>query len=140
MMIKDGGGSIRIEVGTNGLGNIDMAINVQDQKLDLRIIASSEQVRDILIKEIPKLRDELITQNVSLDSVEVGVSGGGSHQQNYSQDGQYSEQRYQREYSTLINMNRSERNENQNSPDIQTPIPAKYRNQTNHKGSIAIMA
>ncbi len=85
-MLRSGGGSMRLSVDTKEMGKIDLAVNVQDHKLDLRILAPNERVRDAMMVELPKMREMLQSQNLQLSAVEVGVAGKGyQHQQQTSQ-------------------------------------------------------
>ncbi len=83
MMLHEGGGSIQIDLGSAELGELKVALSLKDQQLDLRIIASSQAARDLLNQELPKLRDSLAQQNLTLNDVQVGV-GSESAQQQYA--------------------------------------------------------
>ena len=88
MMIREGGSSIRMDLGTPELGKLDVAISLSQDRVDVRIMAASDQVRDLLNRELPKLRESLGIQNLNLGSVEVGV-GGGQH--NFSGSGGFNQ-------------------------------------------------
>lgn len=75
MMIKDGGGSMRLDLGTHELGHIDLAIDIKDNKLNIRIIAETEQAKHMITNELPKLRDALADQRLTLQNAEVGLRG-----------------------------------------------------------------
>jgi flagellar hook-length control protein FliK len=78
MMVKNGGGSMRVDVEAPGIGKVDVAINLINNQLDVRIITSSEQARDIIAKEVAGLRDGLTQQGISLRGLEVGKAGDSS--------------------------------------------------------------
>lgn len=89
LMLKSGGGAMRVSFETSEMGQLDLAVQVNDQKMDLRIVASSDKVRDALIGELPRIREMLIAQNLQLDSVEVGVNGrqsGGAGDQAFARN------------------------------------------------------
>jgi len=88
MMIREGGSSMRMALGTPELGKLDVAISLSQDRVDVRIMAANDQVRDLLNREVPRLRDSLGLQNLNLGSVEVGV-GGGQH--NFTQSGGFSQ-------------------------------------------------
>lgn len=90
MMLKEGGGSIRIDLGSETLGTIDLALDIKDKTVELRIIASSPQARELLAQELPKLRDSLLQQNLNLDKVEIGLNQGSAWSQS-SRDGRSSQ-------------------------------------------------
>jgi len=81
MMIKDGGGSIRIDLGSKETGPLDLAIDIHDKSVELRIIAHSDQARDALVQELPKLRESLLNQHLNLEKVEIGLSNSSAWSQ-----------------------------------------------------------
>lgn len=78
MLVKDGGGAMRIDIGNKELGAIDLAVEVKDNKVEIKIVAASPQAREMLATELPKLRESLQNQNLNLSKVEIGLSGGSS--------------------------------------------------------------
>jgi flagellar hook-length control protein FliK len=81
MMLKDGGGSMRINVEAPGMGHVDVAINLINNQLDVRIITASEQARDMISREVTGLRDGLGQQGISLRGLEIGKAGESSGRQ-----------------------------------------------------------
>lgn len=95
MMFKNGGGSMRLDMEAPGIGKVDVAINLINNQLDVRIVTASEQARDMISKEVVGLRDGLSQQGISLRGLEVGKAGessprnfAGQGQQNFGQGAQ----------------------------------------------------
>jgi Flagellar hook-length control protein FliK len=96
MMFKNGGGSMRLDMEAPGIGKINVAINLSNNNLDIRIITPSDQARDMITKEVTGLREGLTQQGISLRGLEVGKAGesssgnfaGQGHQQR-GQSGQF---------------------------------------------------
>lgn len=88
MLIKDGGGSIKLDLGHEQLGKIDLAIELKDQKLDIRIVAATERAREILAQELPRLREALASQNIDLQNLEIGLRQESSWSQSF-EDGRH---------------------------------------------------
>lgn len=78
VMVRQGGGSVRLALGNAEIGRLDVAISLNDDRVDLRVMAATDHVRDMINKELPALKDALSVQSLNLGSVEVGV-GGGQH-------------------------------------------------------------
>jgi len=74
-MIKNGGGSINLNLDHIGLGSLQMAVNLKDERVDLKIMTSSDRVRDLVANELAGLRDALSVQKLDLGSVDVGIEG-----------------------------------------------------------------
>jgi flagellar hook-length control protein FliK len=81
MMLKSGGGAMKVAVEAPGMGQVDVAINLINNQLDVRIITASEQARDMISNEISGLRDGLGQQGLSLRGVEIAKAGdaGSKH-------------------------------------------------------------
>jgi flagellar hook-length control protein FliK len=75
MMVKEGGGTVRLDLGTSELGSMQMAISMNKDQVDMRVITSSDRVREVMMAELSQLKNALSVQNVRLGNVEVGVSG-----------------------------------------------------------------
>lgn len=88
ILVKEGGGSIKIDLGHEDLGQIDLAIEVNDQKLEIRILAGSEKARELIAQELPRLREALQLQNLDLQSVEVGLRQESSWSQSFNDGSQ----------------------------------------------------
>ncbi len=78
LLVKDGGGAMRIDIGNKELGSIDLAVEVKDNRVDIKIVAASQQAREILAVALPALKASLQNQNLNLSKVEIGLSGGSS--------------------------------------------------------------
>lgn len=74
MLIKDGGGSIRVDLGSKEMGPLDLALDINGKTVELRIVAHSDQAREALVQELPKLRESLQSHHLNLDKVEIGLS------------------------------------------------------------------
>ncbi len=94
MMVKEGGGSIRVDLGDSNFGKVDIALDVKDKNIELKIVAANDQARDALVADLPRLKEALSQQNLDLRVVEVGTrnqqqwsgssSDGGQHQGHHS--------------------------------------------------------
>ena len=89
IMFKNGGGSMRIDVEAPGIGKVDVAINLNNNQLDVRIITNSDQARDIITREVAGLRDGLTQQGLNLRGLEVGKAGESSSRNFAGQGGQH---------------------------------------------------
>ncbi len=101
-LMNDGGGVVRLDFGSSGLGQLEMAVKMNDDKMDLKILTGSDRVKEAVMSELGKLRDALSVQNVQLGQVDVGV-GGRQHQQpqgfNFNQGGGHAFQQQQQAFS-----------------------------------------
>jgi hypothetical protein len=101
MLQKDGGGIVKLELPTENLGNLEMAVSLDNDRVDLRIIAGSERAREVMNAELNQLRSALSVQNLQLGNVDVGVNGR-NQQQTFSQ---FSEQQQRRDQFDISQIN-----------------------------------
>jgi hypothetical protein len=87
MMVQNGGGTIKLEIGGEGNEKIEIAVRVFGDKVDLKITTGNDQLRDMLNSGLPKLRESFANRNLLLEQVNVGVNAGqsweNSSQQNF---------------------------------------------------------
>ncbi len=85
-LMKDGGGSMRIDINDSKLGPLNLALRVSNGVLELKILTPSHSSRDALAGALPQLRESLTQQGLDLKTVEVGVGMqnqfGGSQSNN----------------------------------------------------------
>lgn len=77
MMTKDNKSSAVIDLSSKESGQLSLAIQVDNDKVNLRIISSSDRVRSMLNADMLKLQEALSHQNLRLNDVELGTSHGG---------------------------------------------------------------
>jgi flagellar hook-length control protein FliK len=79
MLRREGGGTTRLELNQGHLGNLQLAINLDRDRLDMRVITGSDRAREAILSDLNGLRNALSVQNVRLGNVDVGVgqNGGG---------------------------------------------------------------
>lgn len=104
IMFKNGGGSMRMDVEAPGIGKVDVAINLINNQLDVRMITTSEQARDMISREVAGLRDGLTQQGISLRGLEVGKAGESSPRHFAGQGGQQFGQGAQDQRATYNDM------------------------------------
>ncbi len=92
MLLKEGGGSIRLDLGSKDMGPLDLALDIRDNTVELRIVTHSDQAREALVQELPKLRESLQNQNLNLEKVEIGLNYSSAWSQSSGQGQQNREQ------------------------------------------------
>jgi flagellar hook-length control protein FliK len=128
MLIKDGGGSIRLDLGSNEMGPLDLALDIKDKTVELRIVAHSDQAREALAQELPKLREALQNQNLNLEKVEIGLSYGswsqssGNGQQNREQFFENTSESSSRGPNGVRSTSRSYRQSFVSAPETRVPL------------------
>jgi flagellar hook-length control protein FliK len=129
MLIKDGGGSIRLDLGSKEMGPLDLALDIKDKTVELRIVTHSDQAREALVQELPKLRESLQSQNLNLEKVEIGLSyssawsqSSGNGQQNREQFFENTSESNSRGPGGIRSTSRSYRQSIVSAPETRVPL------------------
>jgi hypothetical protein len=146
LLLKDGGGSMRMDFNTPGMGKIDLAINLNNNQLDVRILTPNEQTRDMINKELSGLRDGLGQRGIALRHVEIGNASQASQHfgsGNFAQE----QQRQQASYNDMKEYSKSFTNSFANRdagltrtsvPEIRRQIPSGWMNSARDSSRIAV--
>ena len=101
--IKQGNDQISLKLSPENLGNLQLNMRMDDNRLKLEIVAESRGVRDALLQQADELKETLARQNIKVDSFSVTTGNGNhSHQQSADWRQMTQEQRqYQGQYASL---------------------------------------
>lgn len=75
ILSRQGGGTMRLDLSSADLGRMELAVVMDDDRINLRVLTGSDSVRSALLAEMTRLREALGVQNIQLGQVEVGVAG-----------------------------------------------------------------
>lgn len=87
----DDGGTLRLRLSPPDLGSLKLEVSVRDGVMSARIEADTPQARDLLVDNLPALRERLSDQNIKMDKFDVDLSGqsSGGLPQRSAQDAEY---------------------------------------------------
>lgn len=84
-LVRQGTGSVKLDLSSAETGALQIAISLQDNKVDIKVFTESDPVREAMVADLSRLKESLQAQNVNLNHVEVGVgqrfAGSGSSDQ-----------------------------------------------------------
>ena len=101
--IKQGSDQISLKLSPENLGNLQLNLRMDDNRLKLEIVTETRGVRDALLQQADELKETLARQNIKVDSFSV-TTGNGQQSQQQSADWHQmtQEQRqYQPQYASL---------------------------------------
>ena len=139
LMVKEGGGSMKLDLGNAQIGKLEVALDVQSNKVDLKILAGSDHVRELINQDLPKLREALSAQDLNLAEVEVGV-GDGSPWNGHNPEGfANSRENIEQQGNWQQGSNKMQRIANDYQQSTMTP-QAMRRLAENHNGQVQVWA
>ena len=83
--IKQGNDQISLKLSPENLGNLQLNMRMDDNRLKLEIVAENRGVRDALLQQADELKETLARQNIKVDSFNV-TTGNGHQPQHQSAD------------------------------------------------------
>ncbi len=83
-----GGGSIRVRLKPENLGELSIRVITEGNKVGLHIQASNEKAKQILEENLGHLKESLAAQNLSLNQVEMSVGSNSLQSDSQNKDNQ----------------------------------------------------
>jgi hypothetical protein len=131
IMLREGGGSVKLEIETKDFGKVDVAIKVDGERLELKLLTTTEGARELVSQNLSKLKEQLSLQNFQLDRVDVGLSMNMNQRGDGSQF-MSSEQRHNQQ--SFMNSGASV----DSAKVIPLPLRVRYQPNPYHNGKIQI--
>jgi flagellar hook-length control protein FliK len=70
-LVKKGGGEMKIKMTPEGLGEIQLRVELKEGRVQLHMMAENKETKKMLETSLPDLRESLNQQKISLDSVKI---------------------------------------------------------------------
>lgn len=70
-LVKNGGGEMKVKMTPEGLGEIQLSVELKDGKVQLHLAAENKETKKMLESSVSDLRESLSQQKISLDSVKI---------------------------------------------------------------------
>lgn len=102
--IKQGSDQISLKLSPENLGNLQLNLRMDDNRLKLEIVAETRGVRDALLQQADELKETLARQNIKVDSFNVTTGHTGNQSQQQSADWRHMSQeqrQYQPQYASM---------------------------------------
>jgi len=74
LLVEKGGGSAKIKLSPEGMGEIELRIRVLGDNVNVQFVAENSETKEIFEKSIQKLKSQLEAQNLKVDSLSVQVA------------------------------------------------------------------
>ncbi len=79
-MIRQGGGEVRIKLNPENLGEVNMKMSVDGDKVQLALDTTTQEAKKLIESSINELRATLSANKLSLETVKVDVAGKSDNQ------------------------------------------------------------
>jgi flagellar hook-length control protein FliK len=74
VMVKDGGGEMKVMLRPDGLGEVSMKVAVKDGKVSVQLITQSDEAKQILEHGFKGLKEGLSAHHLNLESIKVDTA------------------------------------------------------------------
>ncbi len=86
ILLKDGGGEVKVEMTPEGMGSIQMKLRVLDGKVQLQMNTETKEAKKMIESSMNDLKQSLAAHQLSMDLVKVDVVHQASSSQNTQND------------------------------------------------------
>lgn len=90
LLSSQGGGTIRLDLSSADLGRMELAVAMDEGRVNLRVLTGSDGMRSAILSDMTRLKEALGLQNIHLGQVDVGVAGQQTSNSGQSFGGQSS--------------------------------------------------
>lgn len=88
LLIERGGGTARIKLSPEGMGDLELRVRVQGDKVAVNLVTDNPEVKELFEKSIKGLQDRLAEQNLKVESLNIQVADTRSGSGDLDQRGQ----------------------------------------------------
>jgi flagellar hook-length control protein FliK len=79
LLVEKGGGSARIKLSPEGMGEIELRIRVQGDHVNVHFVAENVETKEIFEESIQNLKSQLEAQNLKVESLNIQIADVKSH-------------------------------------------------------------
>lgn len=93
-LVKNGGGEVKVQMTPEGMGTVQLKLDLKDGKVNVQMTADNHETKKILEDSLKDLKNSLSSHKLSVDHVKVDVVGapssemGSQNNQNMNSDAQ----------------------------------------------------
>jgi flagellar hook-length control protein FliK len=77
-LIKKGGGEMKVQMTPEGLGPIQLKVDLSEGKLNIQVAAGTSEAKKMIESSLPELKSSLAAQRLSVDHIKVDVVSAAS--------------------------------------------------------------
>jgi flagellar hook-length control protein FliK len=89
VMVRDGGGEMKVTLTPDGLGEVAMRVSVNEGKVSVQMITESDEAKKLIERQLGELKTSLISQNLNVDGIKVDTATNlGKQMEQQYQDAQ----------------------------------------------------
>lgn len=85
VLVRDGGGEMKVQMNAEGMGNVQLKVHIQDGKVNLQMAAESHETKKMIEHGLADLKSSLAAQKLSVENIRVDVVEE-SHNQTQAQN------------------------------------------------------
>jgi flagellar hook-length control protein FliK len=89
VMIREGGGEMKVTLHPDGLGEVAMRVSVDGNKVNVQMITESDEAKKLIERQIGELKSGLTANHLQVESIKVDTASNlGRQLEQQMQDGQ----------------------------------------------------
>lgn len=89
VMVRDGGGEMKVKLNPEGLGEVAMRVNVENGKVSVQMVTESDEAKRLIERQMSELKSQLSSNNLQLETIKVDTASNlGKQLEQQYQDAQ----------------------------------------------------
>lgn len=123
VMVRDGGGEMKVTLNQEGLGEVAMKVSVDQGKVNVQMITESDEAKKLIERQLGELKSQLSHNNLQLDSIKIDTATNlGKQLEQQHQDAQ-------RQYTQAFMEQFRQENQGWRQSFFETPAQRMYKSQ-----------
>lgn len=74
VMVRDGGGEMKVSLTPDGLGEVSMKVSVDNGRVNVQMVTESDEAKRLIEKGLAELKTNLNANNLSVDQIKVDTA------------------------------------------------------------------
>jgi len=80
IMVRDGGGDMKVTLNPEGLGEVAMKVSVDDGKVSVHMVTESDEAKKLIERQLHELKTQLSTNHLQVDSIKIDTASSMGRQ------------------------------------------------------------
>jgi flagellar hook-length control protein FliK len=90
LVIKKGGGEVTVQMRPEGMGQVQLKVDVENGKINVQLLTESKEAKSFLEKDIKELKNQFLADKINVQGLKIEVAtdikqGGLDSRQNHEQ-------------------------------------------------------
>lgn len=135
-LIKNGGGEVSVQMTPEGLGKVQLKLDLKDGRLNVQMTAENQETKKIIEESLKDLKNSLSSHKLSVDHVKVDTVQGASTENNSQSQMNFNSDSQRESTKQFWNQYREQFGQQNRDGYFDIPNMSKYGNRMKREPSV----